>query len=172
MSLEIGSRETNSRTMLAAMQLNSARVRKSSSLMYIFHCSQAKGKAVRRRIIVNPMDPEMQARQQRWISISCATILPRWNIPTPQTVSRRIGMETYIVNGCEVEFDIFDLTNLELFESERNFAMKRAEEMQAGVTDGNALETLHEMCEIVRGLFRCRAGRGIPIKFWRSEETS
>ena len=47
-------------------------------------------------------------------------------------------METYRVNGYEVEFDIFDLTNLELFESERNFAMKRAEEMQAGVTDGNA----------------------------------
>ena len=75
-------------------------------------------------------------------------------------------METYRVNGYEVEFDIFDLTNLELFESERNFAMKRAAEMQAGVTDGNALETLHEMCEIVRDFFDVVLGVGISNKIF------
>ena len=73
-------------------------------------------------------------------------------------------MDTYIINGHEVEFDIFDLTSLELFESERTFAMKRAEEIQSN--NDNAVNTVREMCEIVRDFFDVLLGEGTSEKLF------
>ena len=74
-------------------------------------------------------------------------------------------METYIINGHEIEYDTFDLTNMELFESERRFAMERATDLQK-VTDENAVDTMREMCEMVRDFFDVLLGEGSSEKFF------
>ena len=73
-------------------------------------------------------------------------------------------MDTYIINGHEVEFDIFDLTSLELFESERAFAMRRAEEVQN--SNDNTVNAVREMCEIVRDFFDVLLGEGTSEKLF------
>ena len=71
-------------------------------------------------------------------------------------------METYIVNGVAVEYDTFDLVNMELFGTEverlKDFADsikgKRYETFADSVSD------LREMCEGIKDFFDCVVGEG------------
>ena len=75
-------------------------------------------------------------------------------------------METYIVNGVSVEYDAFDLVNMELFGTEverlKDFADsikgKRYETFTDSVSD------LREMCEGIKDFFDCVVGEGTSEK--------
>lgn len=75
-------------------------------------------------------------------------------------------METYIVNGVAVEYDTFDLVNMELFGTEverlKDFADsikgKRYETFADSVSD------LREMCEGIKDFFDCVVGEGTSEK--------
>lgn len=68
-------------------------------------------------------------------------------------------METYLINGQEVEFDTFDLVNLELFDSEvkRIAAVNR----QEAPSD---FSYMREVCESIRDFFDCLCGEGTSEK--------
>ena len=68
-------------------------------------------------------------------------------------------METYRINGQEIEFDTFDLVNLELFDSE----VKRlaAIDRQKAPTD---FSYMREMCEGIRDFFDTLCGEGTAEK--------
>ena len=75
-------------------------------------------------------------------------------------------METYIVNGVSVEYDTFDLVNMELFGTEverlKDFADsikgKRYETFADSVSD------LREICEGIKDFFDCVVGEGTSEK--------
>lgn len=68
-------------------------------------------------------------------------------------------METYIINSVEVEYDTFDLANMEVFrdESKRVAALS---ELSANVTEDNYIEIIREMCEGVMDAFDTIIGEG------------
>ena len=68
-------------------------------------------------------------------------------------------MEIYIINGHEVEYDTFDLVNMEVFrdESKRVAALS---ELSANVTEDNYVDIIREMCEGVMDAFDTVIGEG------------
>ena len=68
-------------------------------------------------------------------------------------------METYIINGIEVEYDTFDLVNMEVYRDE----VKRVaalHELSNNVTEDNYVEIIREMCECVMDAFDTIIGEG------------
>ena len=68
-------------------------------------------------------------------------------------------METYIINGIEVEYDTFDLVNMEVYRDE----VKRVaalHELSNNVTEDNYVEIIREMCEGVMDAFDTVIGEG------------
>lgn len=79
-------------------------------------------------------------------------------------------MDKYIINGVEVEYDTFDLTNLELYGSEAERLHKKAEEANA-VSKGGApyaeqVAALRELCEDILDSFDCLLGDGMAEKIF------
>lgn len=72
-------------------------------------------------------------------------------------------METYVINGVEVEYDTFDLANMELFGTEVE-RMKDAANAVQGVefaTFAESVAALRELCEDVLDVFDCILGEGM-----------
>lgn len=68
-------------------------------------------------------------------------------------------METYSINGVEVEYDTFDLVNMEVYRDE----VKRVadlSELAKDVTTENYIEIIREMCEGVMDAFDTIIGEG------------
>ena len=75
-------------------------------------------------------------------------------------------MDTYIVNGVSVEYDTFDLVNMELFGTEverlKDFADSINGKQYNAFADSVA--DLREMCEGIRDFFDCVVGEGTSEK--------
>lgn len=75
-------------------------------------------------------------------------------------------METYIVNGVSVEYDTFDLVNMELFGTEverlKNFADSINGKQYETFAD--SMSDLREMCEGIKDFFDCVVGEGTSEK--------
>lgn len=70
-------------------------------------------------------------------------------------------MEKYIINGVEVEYDTFDLTNMELFDSE---SKKIAEFIKNELSASSGFDKLREYAEMVRDFFDTVVGEGTSDK--------
>lgn len=68
-------------------------------------------------------------------------------------------MEKYIINGVEVEYDTFDLVNMELYDSEVRRISEAAEAMQIADKD-DYLQTVRAMCEDIMDSFDTLLGEG------------
>ena len=67
-------------------------------------------------------------------------------------------METYLINGREVEFDTYDLVNMELFQSQAAELSRLAGEV---LSDGeNPVAAIRAMCEGVMDFFDLVIGEG------------
>lgn len=75
-------------------------------------------------------------------------------------------METYIVNGVAIEYDTFDLVNMELFGAEverlKDFADSINGKQYNAFADSVA--DLREMCEGIKDFFDCVVGEGTSEK--------
>lgn len=75
-------------------------------------------------------------------------------------------MDTYIVNGVSVEYDTFDLMNMELFGNEverlKDFADSIKGKQYNAFTD--SVSDLREMCEGIKDFFDCVVGEGTSEK--------
>lgn len=75
-------------------------------------------------------------------------------------------METYIVNGVAIEYDTFDLVNMELFGTEverlKDFADSINGKQYNAFADSVA--DLREMCEGIKDFFDCVVGEGTSEK--------
>lgn len=75
-------------------------------------------------------------------------------------------METYIVNGVSIEYDTFDLVNMELFGTEverlKDFADSINGKQYNAFADSVA--DLREMCEGIKDFFDCVVGEGTSEK--------
>lgn len=75
-------------------------------------------------------------------------------------------METYIVNGVSVEYDTFDLVNMELFGTEverlKDFADSIKGKQYNAFAD--SVSDLREMCEGIKDFFDCVVGEGTSEK--------
>lgn len=74
-------------------------------------------------------------------------------------------METYIINGQEVEYDTFELSNMELFDSE----VRRIEEAVRGLdpqqaANGDYLAVLREQADNIMDFFDTVIGEGTSRK--------
>ena len=71
-------------------------------------------------------------------------------------------METYIVNGVAIEYDTFDLVNMELFGTEverlKDFADSINGKQYNAFAD--SVSDLREMCEGIKDFFDCVVGEG------------
>lgn len=73
-------------------------------------------------------------------------------------------MEKYIINGHEVEYDTFDLENMELFDGEVRRVSASAEEMQKNATEANYLQYARTVCETIMDAFDVLIGEGTSKK--------
>lgn len=69
-------------------------------------------------------------------------------------------MEKYIINGVEVEYDTFDLVNMELYDSEVRRISEAAEAMQ-DADKSSYLQTVRSMCEDIMDAFDTLLGEGM-----------
>ena len=68
-------------------------------------------------------------------------------------------MEKYIINGKEIQWDTFDIGNMELFDSEVKRVKTEVEKIKMEqVTEENYLAILKEQCEIIVDFFACVLG--------------
>lgn len=68
-------------------------------------------------------------------------------------------METYIINGHKVEYDTFDLVNMEVYRDETK-RVAALSELAQNVTEDNYVEIVREMCEGVMDAFDTIIGEG------------
>ena len=75
-------------------------------------------------------------------------------------------METYIVNGVAVEYDTFDLVNMELFGTEGERLKDFADSIKGKryETFADSVSDLREMCEGIKDFFDCVVGEGTSEK--------
>lgn len=75
-------------------------------------------------------------------------------------------MDTYIVNGVSVEYDTFDLVNMELFGTEVERLKDFADSIKGKQyeTFANSVSDLREMCEGIKDFFDCVVGEGTSEK--------
>ena len=75
-------------------------------------------------------------------------------------------METYIVNGVAIEYETFDLVNMELFGTEverlKDFADSINGKQYNAFAD--SVSDLREMCEGIKDFFDCVVGEGTSEK--------
>ena len=75
-------------------------------------------------------------------------------------------METYIVNGVAIEYDTFDLVNMELFGTE----VERLKDFSDSINGkqynafADSVSDLREMCEGIKDFFDCVVGEGTSEK--------
>lgn len=71
-------------------------------------------------------------------------------------------MDTYIVNGVSVEYDTFDLVNMELFGTEVERLKDFADSIKGKQyeTFADSVSDLREMCEGIKDFFDCVVGEG------------
>ena len=75
-------------------------------------------------------------------------------------------METYIVNGVAIEYDTFDLVNMELFGTEVERLKDFADSIKGKTyeTFADSVADLREMCEGIKDFFDCVVGEGTSEK--------
>lgn len=75
-------------------------------------------------------------------------------------------MDTYIVNGVSVEYDTFDLVNMELFGTEVERLRDFADSIKGKYyeTFADSVSDLQEMCEGIKDFFDCVVGEGTSEK--------
>lgn len=75
-------------------------------------------------------------------------------------------MDTYIVNGVSVEYDTFDLVNMELFGTEVERLKDFADSIKGKQyeTFADSVSDLREMCEGIKDFFDCVVGEGTSEK--------
>lgn len=75
-------------------------------------------------------------------------------------------METYIVNGVSVEYDTFDLVNMELFGTEVERLKDFADSIKGKQYNvfADSVADLREMCEGIKDFFDCVVGEGTSEK--------
>lgn len=75
-------------------------------------------------------------------------------------------METYIVNGVSIEYDTFDLVNMELFGTEVERLKDFADSIKGKTyeTFADGVSDLREMCEGIKDFFDCVVGEGTSEK--------
>lgn len=75
-------------------------------------------------------------------------------------------MDTYIVNGVSVEYDTFDLVNMELFGTEVERLKDFADSIKGKYyeTFADSMSDLREMCEGIKDFFDCVVGEGTSEK--------
>ena len=75
-------------------------------------------------------------------------------------------METYIVNGVAIEYDTFDLVNMELFGTEVERLKDFADSIKGKTyeTFADSVDDLREMCEGIKDFFDCVVGEGTSEK--------
>lgn len=74
-------------------------------------------------------------------------------------------MERYIINGVEVEYDTFDLVNMELYDSEVRRIAKAAESMQDADAN-NYIQVVRAMCDDIMDAFDTILGDGSSQKIF------
>ena len=77
-------------------------------------------------------------------------------------------MDTYIVNGVSVEYDTFDLVNMELFGTEVERLKDFADSIKGKYyeTFADSVSDLREMCEGIKDFFDCVVGEGMAEKIF------
>lgn len=77
-------------------------------------------------------------------------------------------MDTYIVNGVSVEYDTFDLVNMELFGTEVERLKDFADSIKGKYyeTFADSVSDLREMCEEIKEFFDCVLGEGMAEKIF------
>ena len=75
-------------------------------------------------------------------------------------------METYIVNGVAIEYDTFDLVNMELFGTEVERLKDFADSINGKPYNAfaDSVADLREMCEGIKDFFDCVVGEGTSEK--------
>ena len=75
-------------------------------------------------------------------------------------------MDTYIVNGVSVEYDTFDLVNMELFGTEVERLKDFADSIKGKQYNdfADSVADLREMCEGIKDFFDCVVGEGTSEK--------
>ena len=75
-------------------------------------------------------------------------------------------METYIVNGVAIEYDTFDLVNMELFGTEVERLKDFADSIKGKQYNdfADSVADLREMCEGIKDFFDCVVGEGTSEK--------
>lgn len=74
-------------------------------------------------------------------------------------------METYSINGVEVEYDTFDLVNMEVYRDETKRVAALAD-LAKDVTAENYIDIIREMCEGVMDAFDTIIGEGTSEKLF------
>ena len=74
-------------------------------------------------------------------------------------------MEKYIINGIEVEYDTFDLVNMELYDGEVRRIAKAAESMQSADAN-NYIEVIRSVCDDILDAFDTILGEGSSEKIF------
>ena len=74
-------------------------------------------------------------------------------------------METYSINGVEVEYDTFDLVNMEVYRDEVKRVAALAD-LAKDVTAENYIDIIREMCEGVMDAFDTIIGEGTSEKLF------
>lgn len=77
-------------------------------------------------------------------------------------------MDTYIVNGVSVEYDTFDLVNMELFgaEAERVTVFANSIQGKTYETFADSVADLRLICEEIKDFFDCVLGEGMAEKIF------
>ena len=79
-------------------------------------------------------------------------------------------MEKYIINGQAIEWDTFDIANMELFDSEVKRVKEETEKIKTEkVTEENYLEILKEQCENMVDFFACVLGEDVAETLFRNK---
>lgn len=70
-------------------------------------------------------------------------------------------MDKYIINGVEIEYDTFDLVNMEVYDSEVKRVAAEAERLRGvELNRDNYLGILRGQCESIMDAFDCIVGEG------------
>ena len=71
-------------------------------------------------------------------------------------------MDTYIINGVEVQYDTFDLVNMKLFGTEVERLMDFADSINGKKYNdfADSVADLRKMCEGIKDFFDCVVGEG------------
>lgn len=77
-------------------------------------------------------------------------------------------METYIINGVEVQYDTFDIVNMELFGTEVERLKDFADANKGKVYDtfAESVSDLRALCEGILDFFDCLLGEGMAKKIF------